>query len=201
MPQSPALVLASSSPWRRELLERLELPFEWASPDIDESPTPGETAPELVERLSAAKARALGDRYPAHLIIGSDQVAALANGTILGKPGNHERACEQLAECSGQSVAFFTGLALYDSAGGAVEVRHETFTVRFRTLSWEEIDGYLKREQPYQCAGSFRMEGLGITLFEGFEGRDPNTLVGLPLMALTDLLRARGLNPLTFSAG
>lgn len=196
MEPTPPLVLASSSPWRRALLERLGLPFECASPDIDESPLPGETAPELVSRLAQAKTRALAGRYPAHLIIGSDQVAALDDGTILGKPGNHENACKQLARCSGRTVTFYTGLALHDTRSGRTDSVCEPFYVHFRTLTDAEIDQYLRAEKPYQCAGSFQMEGLGIVLFHRLEGRDPNTLVGLPLMALTDLLRAAGINVL-----
>lgn len=194
MEPTPPLVLASSSPWRRALLERLGVPFECASPDIDETPLPGETGPELVERLARAKAMALSASFPAHLIIGSDQVATLDDGTILGKPGNHENACEQLARCSGRIVTFYTGLALHDTRSGRTESLCEPFYVHFRTLTGEEIDQYLQAEQPYQCAGSFQMEGRGIVLFDRLEGRDPNTLVGLPLMALTDLLKASGVN-------
>lgn len=193
MPETPPLVLASSSPWRRELLSRLQLPFECASPDIDETPQPGETASALVQRLASGKAQALGSRFSQHLIIGSDQVAAL-DGTILGKPGNHDTACAQLARCSGRTVTFHTGLALHDSSTGDTDVTEETFRAHFRSLSDADIDRYLRLEQPYQCAGSFRMEGLGIVLFERLEGRDPNTLIGLPLIALTDLLAKRGVN-------
>lgn len=195
------LVLASSSPWRRELLARLGLPFQCASPDIDESPQPDESAPALVERLATSKAKALSRKYPDHLIIGSDQVATLDDGSILGKPGNHDRACEQLARCSGRTVTFYTGLALFDSAAQSATTLHETFTVSFRTLSARDIDHYLRREKPYQCAGSFRMEGLGILLFREFRGRDPNTLIGLPLMALTDLLLARGVDLFALDRG
>lgn len=195
MPDSPPLVLASSSPWRRELLSRLRLAFECASPDIDETPQPGETASSLVQRLARNKANALGARFPQHLIIGSDQVATL-DGTILGKPGNHDRACKQLALCSGRTVTFHTGLALHDSASGDTDVTEDVFRVHFRTLSDADIDRYLRLEQPYQCAGSFRMEGLGIILFDRLEGRDPNTLIGLPLIALTDLLKKRGVDVL-----
>lgn len=194
MPDHPALVLASSSPWRRQLLTRLGLPFQCASPDIDETGLPAETAPELVERLARAKAAALAPRFPDHLIIGSDQVAALADGTILGKPGTHEIAAGQLAQCSGSTVTFVTGLALMDTRNGTTDCLHEDFTVHFRTLSARQIDQYLLAEQPYDCAGSFRMEGLGIVLFRALEGRDPNSLVGLPLIALTDLLLARGVD-------
>lgn len=193
MPDNPPLVLASSSPWRRQLLARLGLPFECASPDISETPLPGETAPALVQRLASAKAAALSTRFPQHLIIGSDQVATL-DGTILGKPGNHDKACKQLALCSGRAVTFHTGLALHDSTSGNTDVTEETFRVHFRSLSDDDIDRYLRIEQPYQCAGSFQMEGLGIVLFDRLEGRDPNALIGLPLIALSDMLQRRGVN-------
>lgn len=197
MEPTPPLVLASSSPWRKALLERLGLPFECASPDIDESPLPGETGPELVERLARSKATVLANRFPAHLIIGSDQMATLEDGTILGKPGGHENACRQLARCSGKTVTFHTGLALHDTRTGRTDSTCEPYHVHFRSLSREEIDQYLRAEQPYQCAGSFRMEGLGIVLFDRLEGRDPNTLIGLPLMALTDMLRVLEISVLT----
>ena len=192
----PQLVLASSSPYRQQLLARLQLPFSCASPDIDESAQPGESASELVARLAETKARALANRYPEHLIIGSDQVASLANGDILTKPHHHDAACQQLARCSGQTVRFLTGLCLLDSRSGEANTLVEPFDVSFRTLSGQDIEDYLRLEQPYDCAGSFRMEGLGITLFTTFSGRDPNSLIGLPLIALNDLLRAKGVNPL-----
>ena len=198
MPTMPPLVLASSSPWRQDLLTRLGLPFECASPEIDETPAPREPAPALVERLARSKAEALSDRYPNHLIIGSDQVATL-DGIILGKPGNHENACRQLALCSGRTVTFHTGLALHDSASGATDALEESFRVHFRPLPRETIERYLRIEQPYQCAGSFRMEGLGIVLFSRLEGRDPNTLIGLPLIALVDMLQRRGVDTLEYA--
>ncbi|MFW5824393.1 MAG: Maf family protein [Marinobacter sp.] len=191
-----SLALASSSPWRRELLARLGLPFRWAAPDIDESPRADETGPALVERLARQKARALADRFPDHLIIGSDQVATLGDGTILGKPGNHENACRQLARCSGQTVTFHTGLALHDTLKQTTASTREIYRVQFRQLTDQDIHQYLSIEQPYQCAGSFRMEGLGIALFEALEGRDPNTLIGLPLIALVDMLKDKGVNVL-----
>lgn len=191
MATTPSLVLASSSPWRRELLARLGLPFECASPDIDEIPQRDEAAPALVERLARRKAQALAHQFPEHLIIGSDQVATL-DGAILGKPGTHDRACEQLALCSGRIVTFHTGLALHSPADGTTDSLVETFRVHFRNLSDDTIDRYLRLEQPYGCAGSFRMEGLGIALFTRLEGRDPNTLIGLPLIALIDILQRHG---------
>ncbi|MEP1213919.1 MAG: nucleoside triphosphate pyrophosphatase [Marinobacter sp.] len=190
------LLLASSSPYRRQLLTRLCLPFETASPDIDESPVGNETAELLAMRLARSKAEALGADWPDHWIIGSDQVACLDDGTLLNKPGNHERAAQQLKRSSGKRVSFMTGLALLDSGSGKMQTHCEHFHAHFRSLSTDEIENYLKTEQPYDCAGSFRMEGLGIALFRQLEGRDPNSLVGLPLIALTDMLRKWGLNPL-----
>ncbi len=190
------LLLASSSPYRRALLQRLELPFTSASPNVDETPLDGETGEALALRLAESKARALTDRFPGHWIIGSDQVACLPDGTILTKPGNHERATEQLRLSSGHPVLFLTGLALLDADSGKLERLCEPYQVRFRNLSDREIDAYLAREQPYDCAGSFKMEGLGITLFDALEGRDPNSLIGLPLIALNEMLRRWDRNPL-----
>lgn len=186
------LLLASSSPARRLLLEKLGLPFLHESPDIDEAARAGETVAALAGRLSEAKARALASRHPDHLIIGSDQSLSL-DGRILGKPGSHERATEQLREMSGRSITFYTGLCLLNTASGHCQLRVEPYTVHFRPLSHEAIERYLRAEQPYGCAGSFKAEGLGISLFEHFEGRDPNSLIGLPLMALVDLLQAEGI--------
>ncbi len=195
MPANP-LVLASSSPYRRELLSRLGLPFEHASPNIDESRQPGETAEQLTVRLATQKAQALASRFPNHWIIGSDQVATLADGSILTKPGEHDRAVDQLTRCSGHPVRFLTGLALLDSSSGRANTLCEAFEVTFRTLSREDIEHYLRTETPYDCAGSFRMEGLGIALFASLEGRDPNSLIGLPLIGLCELLRAWNFEPL-----
>ncbi|OZB17114.1 MAG: septum formation inhibitor Maf [Marinobacter sp. 34-60-7] len=191
------LLLASSSPYRRQLLARLGLPFQWASPNIDEAPQPGESPASLAVRLATGKAQALAARYPGKLIIGSDQVAALPDGTLLNKPGSHERAAAQLARSSGQTVRFYTGLAVLDARDSTLHSHCELFDAHFRDLTNEEIEHYLQTEQPYDCAGSFKMEGLGIALFRGLEGRDPNSLIGLPLIALIDLLRQLGLNPLT----
>lgn len=190
------LLLASSSPYRRALLERLGLPFDTASPDIDESPRNGENAGELAGRLAREKAAALTDAYPEHWIIGSDQVASLTGGHQLSKPGNLDTAIEQLSRSSGQTVTFFTGLALLNAKTGEHQFRCETFRAHFRDLSRQEIEFYLEAEQPFDCAGSFKMEGLGIALFQSLEGKDPNSLIGLPLIALTDMLRNWGLNPL-----
>jgi MAF protein len=195
MTQKP-LLLASSSPYRKLLLERLGLPFSCANPDIDETPVQGESGEALAIRLAETKARALANRFPGHWIIGSDQVACLPDGSLLSKPGNHDRARRQLRQSSGQRVLFLTGLALLDSDSGKLVSLCEPYNVEFRTLTAEEIEAYLMREQPYDCAGSFKMEGLGITLFDALEGRDPNSLVGLPLIALNDMLRRWGRNPL-----
>ncbi|MFV3385811.1 Maf family protein [Pseudomonas sp. NY15364] len=184
----PALLLASSSPYRRELLERLQLPFTWQSPSIDESRREGEAAIDLVRRLAEEKARALAANNPDHLIIGSDQVAALSDGQILGKPHDLPRAQQQLRAASGSSVTFLTGLALLNSSTGKCQVECAPFTVHFRPLSDEQILRYLQREQPFDCAGSFKSEGLGISLFRSTEGEDATSLVGLPLIRLVDML-------------
>lgn len=189
------LVLASTSPFRQALLRKLGLPFITAAPESDETPLPGEAAPQLVQRLSIAKAQALAVRYPAHWIIGSDQVCVL-DGRIAGKPHTAENACQQLALASGKAITFYTGLALIHPASAQQHVLCEPFTVHFRQLSAAEIARYVELEQPLQCAGSFKSEGLGICLFERLEGRDPNSLIGLPLIALNGLLRQAGINPL-----
>lgn len=191
----PRLVLASGSRWRRQLLDRLEIPYAWASPDIDETPRPDESPEALVHRLALAKASRLADDWPDHLIIGSDQVAVFA-GEILGKPGDAATARANLTRFSGQRVRFVTGLALVDTARGQHRVCHERYEVVFRALSQDEIARYVEREQPLDSAGSFRVEGLGIALFEKLEGDDPNTLIGLPLIRLCALLREAGLDPL-----
>lgn len=189
------LLLASTSPWRRMLLEKLSLSFECAAPEVDETPLPGESARQLVVRLAQAKAQALASRFPQHLIIGSDQVCVL-DGEITGKPHTEENAHRQLRKASGTIVTFYTGLALYNSANGHLQTECEPFDVHFRHLSDQEIEAYIRKENPLQCAGSFKSEGLGITLFERLEGRDPNSLVGLPLIALCQMLRREGFNPL-----
>ncbi|HEX4869361.1 MAG TPA: nucleoside triphosphate pyrophosphatase [Moraxellaceae bacterium] len=192
MPDSlPPLLLASSSPARRQLLERLGLPFHCASPDIDEARHPGEPVEALVLRLSEAKARALATAWPDHLVIGSDQALAL-DGDILGKPGTAARAREQLARLSGREVTFQTGLCLLNTRTGRCQLAREEYSVRFRDLDPAAIARYVERDQPLGCAGSFKAEGLGITLFHGFAGRDPNSLIGLPLITLVDFLQAEG---------
>jgi septum formation protein len=192
MPTSLPLLLASSSPARHSLLSRLGLPFTTCSPDIDETPLPGEDAAHLTRRLSEAKARALASHHPDTLIIGSDQVLTL-NGDILGKPGTHERARDQLSRLSGHTVTFHTGLCLLNTRSGRCHLTVEPFEVSFRPLTLEQIERYLLADHPYGCAGSFKSEALGITLFERFQGRDPNSLIGLPLMALVDFLLTEGL--------
>lgn len=189
------IVLASTSPWRRELLEKLAIPFICAAPQVDETPIAGEDARRLVTRLAQAKAQALSKEYPNHLIIGSDQVCVL-EGKIVGKPHTEEKAVEQLLIARNSIVTFYTGLALYNSASGNLQVVCEPFDVHFRHLSEQEIRNYVRKEQPLQCAGSFKSEGLGITLFERLSGKDPNALVGLPLISLCEMLRNEGVNPL-----
>lgn len=188
----PPLLLASSSPARHQLLQRLQLPFASASPHIDETAHPGESVQDLVLRLSEAKARALAGRHPGHLIIGSDQALCL-DGEILGKPGTPERARLQLQRLSGRKVTFHTGLCLLNAINGHCQLTREEYSVHFRDLDASSIARYVDRDEPWGCAGSFKAEGLGITLFRSFEGRDPNSLVGLPLMALVDFLLAEGL--------
>jgi MAF protein len=192
------LVLASTSPFRRELLARLELPFVTASPEVDETIQPGETPEALVQRLAEQKARAVAPDFPHALIIGSDQVATI-DDLILGKPESHVRACEQLALASGKKVTFYTGLCLYNTASERCQILCEPFHVYFRALDATRIERYLRREKPYNCAGSFKSEGLGITLFEKLQGDDPNTLIGLPLIRLVTLLKNEGIDPLANS--
>lgn len=181
------LLLASSSIYRRELLARLRLPFTCSSPDIDESPRPGETASDLVQRLAREKAQALAGSHASHLIIGSDQVAVL-DGRILGKPHTFAKALEQLSAASGTRVTFLTGLALLNSQTGHCQVDCIPFTAHMRELSPERITRYLLAEQPYDCAGSFKAEGLGVSLFQSTEGPDATSLIGLPLIRLVDML-------------
>ena len=191
--QHPAIVLASSSPFRRELLSRLGIEFSSHSPDIDESARPAETPEALVLRLAEGKAREVAKLNPEALIIGSDQVATI-DGRMLGKPGSHERAVEQLMQASGRRVSFLTSLCLFNSAKGAIQLAVETYHVVFRELTQDEVEHYLRKEQPYNCAGSFKSEGLGICLFKRMEGDDPSSLIGLPLIRLVDMLRNEGID-------
>ncbi|MFL6622940.1 MAG: Maf family nucleotide pyrophosphatase [Sulfurifustis sp.] len=188
---SASLILASSSPFRRELLTRLRLPFEAAAPAVDETPQTGESPVALVERLAVAKARAVAVRFPNALIIGSDQVAVY-DGSIVGKPRDHADAVKQLRAASGRKVILYTGLALLNSATGRVQSEVVPFGIQFRALSDEQIENYLRKEQPYNCAGSVKSEGLGIALLERFEGDDPNALIGLPLIRLIRMLENEG---------
>ena len=185
---SPQIVLASTSPFRRELLQRLGFSFKTANPLTDETPLAGEMPENTALRLSEAKARAVAAAYPNALIIGSDQVACL-DGEVFGKPGTHDNAVRQLQKMRGRTVNFFTGLCLLNTRTGRAQTRGVPTLVTFRELSDEEIENYLCREQPYNCAGSAKSEGLGIALIARMEGDDPNALIGLPLIALCDLLR------------
>lgn len=191
----PKLILASTSRYRRELLERLRLPFTARSPEVDETPLPGEPPAALAERLAVAKARALAGSEPDAVVIGADQVADV-DGTAIGKPGDHGRATAQLRAMSGRTIVFQTAVAVVRASSGFAQVRRVPVTVRFRTLSDAEIEFYLRAEQPYDCAGSAKCETLGIALLEAIESDDPTALVGLPLIQLSTLLRAAGLDPL-----
>lgn len=187
-----ALVLASTSRYRRELLARLALPFETAAPDVDETPRAGEAPRELALRLALEKAQAVAARKPQAIVIGSDQVADL-HGQPLGKPGTHERAAAQLARMSGQTVLFHTAVAVVQASRGFAQSSLATVTVRFRALDAATIERYLLAEQPYDCAGSAKSEGLGIALLQAIESDDPTALIGLPLIRSAQLLRAAGL--------
>ncbi|MFK8048852.1 MAG: nucleoside triphosphate pyrophosphatase [Halioglobus sp.] len=187
------LILASSSTYRRQLLERLMLPFRCVAPDIDETALPDETPEALALRLSDEKAEAVAAHYHECLVIGSDQVASI-EGTLLGKPGNHEVASEQLRKCSGRRVNFYTGLAVKCRQSEFSQRHVVCYSVEFRELSERTIDRYLAREQPYDCAGSFKCEGLGITLFRRMQGDDPTSLQGLPLISLSGILLDAGYN-------
>lgn len=186
-----SLILASSSPFRRALLQRLGYPFEVIAPEVDETPRPHEPPETLVERLALAKARAVATRRPDALIIGSDQVAVYG-GVITGKPGNHAEALRQLQAASGRKVVLYTGLVLLNATSGRVQSEVVPFGIQFRELTEEQIENYLRTEQPYNCAGSVKSEGLGIALLERFEGDDPNALIGLPLIRLVRMLEAEG---------
>jgi len=187
------LILASSSPYRRELLERLKIPFEVMAPDVDETPRPGEMPEKLVERLAVEKAQKIAGQKPGTLVIGSDQVAVY-NGHIVGKPHSHDMAVEQLQSASGRTVTLYTGLALVNADTQRVQCEVIPYRVTFRALTDAQIESYLRKEQPYSCAGSVKSEGLGIALLEKFEGDDPNTLIGLPLIRLVRMLENEGIN-------
>lgn len=185
----PALVLGSTSAYRRALLARFGVPFEVDRPDVDETPRPGEAPAALADRLAEAKARAIAARHPGACVIGSDQVAELA-GQPLGKPGNRENAIAQLTAMAGAEVHFHTAVCV--AHPGGVAAARDLTVVRFRALAADEIARYVDREQPFDCAGSFKSEGLGITLFDAIHTDDPTALVGLPLIATARLLRAAG---------
>jgi len=186
------LVLASTSPYRRDLLSRLKIPFGVCSPEVDETPLPGETPEQTAYRLAIAKAQSPSRDFPDALIIGSDQVATL-DGLQLGKPHTHDNAVKQLTMMRGRSVVFHTALCLYNSRTGSTQAKVVPFTVEFRNLSDAQIERYLVKEQPYNCAGSAKSEGLGIALIEKMSGDDPNALIGLPLIALVEMLENEGM--------
>lgn len=188
------LLLASSSPYRQQLLHRLKIPFATASPNVDERILAGEQAVDYVKRLAISKAQALREHWPEHWIIGSDQ-CCVVNQEIIGKPHTVEKAIQQLQNCSEQQVSFYTGLCLL-APNGSHQALVEPFTVHFRKLGLNEIERYVALEMPLDCAGSFKVEGLGINLFSKLEGKDPNSLMGLPLISLLEMLRQAGFNPL-----
>ena len=191
----PKLVLASGSIYRRQLLNRLEIVYDYHAPNIDETPLVDESPKQLVLRLALAKAQAVAVGYPGALIIGSDQVAVLA-GKIITKPDSHLRAKAQLQRASGQQVIFLTSLCLLNTVNYNHQLQIVPYKVNFLPLTDNQIEHYLQKEKPYDCAGSFKAEGLGITLCSNFEGEDPNALIGLPLIALIKMLRHEGLDPL-----
>jgi len=200
MTPRPMLILGSTSRYRRELLERLRLPFEQRSPEVDETPQPGEAPAALALRLALAKARAVAGQAPDAIVIGSDQVADL-DGTPIGKPGTHERAVAQLQAMRGRAIVFQTAVAVVRASTGFEGSALVPVTVRFRDLSDAEIEQYLRAEQPYDCAGSAKSEGLGIALLAAIESDDPTALIGLPLIRTAALLRQAGLDPLAAPAG
>jgi septum formation protein len=193
LPKARALILGSTSPYRRELLERLRLPFEVQRPEVDETPLDGETPVALAQRLAMAKAQAVAQRFPQAIVIGSDQVADL-HGEPLGKPGNHANAVKQLQRMRGQTVVFQTAVAVVCQATGFAQCELAQVKVVFRDFSDESLQHYLHTEQPYDCAGSAKSEGLGIVLLARIDNQDPTALVGLPLLLTCRLLRAAGLS-------
>ncbi len=192
---SPRLILASTSRYRRELLERLRLPFDVQAPQVDETPRPGEAPPALAQRLALAKAQAVASLHPSAVVIGSDQVAEL-DGQPIGKPLTHERAREQLRTMSGRRVLFHSAVAVVRGDAGFARVLDAAVAVRFRRLADTQIERYLELEQPYDCAGSAKAEALGIALLDAIESDDPTALIGLPLIRTCALLREAGLDPL-----
>ncbi|MCE1160250.1 MAG: Maf family nucleotide pyrophosphatase [Burkholderiales bacterium] len=192
-PSTLQLILGSSSPYRRELLQRLRLPFTVVSPRIDEIPLAGETPPETALRLAVAKARHIAQTHPNAFIIGADQVATV-NGEQIGKAGGFDKALAQLQAMRGQTVLFHSALCLYDACNDCVDARNVITRATFRDLPDNELSAYLRIEQPYDCAGSAKVEALGITILEKVESDDPTALIGLPLIALTDMLRKAGVD-------
>ncbi len=188
-----SIILGSTSPFRKSLLEKLNISFQCAKPQVDETPLDNEAPQALVERLAILKAKAVADTHSNALIIGSDQVAT-CEGEILGKPHTTENAIQQLTKFSGKCVTFYTGLCVYDSASQTAKSLVAPFKVHFKQLNQQDIINYVNAEQPLNCAGSFKSEGLGICLFEKLEGDDPNSLIGLPLIKLNELLQASGFN-------
>jgi septum formation protein len=193
MSQAPPVLLASSSVYRREILTRVLSKFDWIAPEVDESPSPEESPEATALRLSQLKAFSCAKMRPDALVIGSDQVPALGQ-RLLGKPGSHERAIEQLQACSGESVVFYTGVSIIGPGAAPMQSHVDETIVKFRTLNDAQIQQYLKLEQPYDCAGSFKAEALGIVLFESINNSDPTALQGLPLIWLSDQLRRRGID-------
>ena len=191
-PAGRLLVLGSTSPYRRELLQRLQIPFDVAAPEVDETPLPHETPDALARRLALAKARTVAKDFPQSVVIGSDQVADL-NGLALGKPGNHERAVTQLRQMRGQTVIFQTAVAVVCLESGFEQTALAAVRVKFRSLDDAEIENYLRAEQPYDCAGSAKSEGLGIALLESIDSDDPTALVGLPLIRTCKMIQAAGI--------
>ncbi|CDS50205.1 FIG146278: Maf/YceF/YhdE family protein [Polaromonas sp. CG9_12] len=192
-PAGRPLVLGSTSPYRRELLQRLQIPFEVAAPEVDETPLPHEAPDALAKRLALAKASAVARNFPQAVVIGSDQVADL-NGLALGKPGSHERAVVQLRQMRGQTVIFQTAVAVVCLESGFAQTALAAVRVKFRDLNDAEIENYLRAEQPYDCAGSAKSEGLGIALLESIDSDDPTALIGLPLIRTCKMIQAAGTN-------
>ena len=189
------LVLASSSPYRRELLSRLGIPFDILAPDVDESPMDDESPRTMVARLARLKARSVASLRPRALIVGSDQVAVLDH-RIMGKPGSHDANVRQLRLAGGRWVRFLTGIALLNAASGEMQCEVVEYGVHFRPLDEAQAEAYVRAEKAYECAGGFRAEGLGVALFRRMEGEDPSALIGLPLIALVSMLRREGVDPL-----
>ncbi len=186
------LVLASTSPFRKSVLNRLNIPFETFAPEIDETSQPSESPTVLVTRLAESKARSAQSTYPQALVIGSDQIALLDDNTILGKPGTHEQAIKQLSLANGKQVDFLTGLCLLNTKTNQIQIDVVRFSVIFRKLTVQQIENYLHQDKPYNCSGSFKSEGLGIVLLERMLGSDPTAIIGLPLIRLVRMLEAEG---------